>query len=311
MTHQAFRLTVQTLTCALFLSGCPVWGPADDEQQFVSRCFDDFDCPVGTFCDGATGACVDSGWCITHGDCATGSYCDLATGLCLLSRPAHCQADNECGRGFECDFRNTCRPASDTCEGETDCEAEQLCIESQCRVVSETCQFDSQCAAGHVCVNNACTFPCPNDATCPDGTQCTGGLCLPSDAECIDSSECPDLTTNCVEGSCLRRCDEGCNAVTQECGDDGFCRTRWAPDPVDDAPFCSADTGCAGGAHVCVEGVCRTQCDTADPDPDAICASFDIQIPVCGGQGLCERESDCRTQSECGSGVDCIDGLCS
>ncbi len=310
MTQLSARLTVQTFACAFLLTGCPVWGPADD-TELVGACIDDFDCPIGTYCDGFTGECYESELCVSHGDCPSGSYCEFQSGLCLIPQPANCRVDEECAQGFECDFRNSCRPIGSTCRDTTDCGTGELCIEDDCQAVEETCQFDSQCPTGHVCMNNACTFTCPTDATCPEGTQCDDGLCLPSDNECLDSSDCPDLATNCVEGRCLRRCDAGCNDVTQQCSADGFCRTRSAPDPVSEAPFCSTDEECADGPHVCIEGVCRTQCDTEAPDPDAMCMSFDVQIPVCGGEGLCERDSDCRTQSECGPGVNCLDGLCS
>ncbi len=65
---------------------------------------------------------------------------------------------------------------------------------------------------------------------------------------------------------------------------------------------------------LCVDGVCRTECDFTAPDADDFCASFDGQLPVCGPDNLCyapsEVESDCRTQDDCAEGESCIDGQC-
>lgn len=315
MLQRTVEHPLKTLGLALVsltLSGCPVWGTTDSET-FIN-CFDDFDCPGGTLCDSVAGECVQSEACVSHGDCPAGSYCDSPSGLCLIPRIDTCGVDADCQTGFECDYRNTCRPQTEVCSHDAECGPEELCIEDGCRPVEDTCTFDAECSVGHTCVNNACAVSCTTDATCPDGSRCEQGACAPATGECLDSSECPDLSTNCVEGRCLRRCEESCNELTQECAEDGFCRTRWAPDGSQVEPFCTDDLQCAEGPHVCVGGLCRTQCDTTAEEPDLICMSFDAQIPICGGEGLCQSESqadsDCRTQSDCPSGLNCTDGLC-
>jgi hypothetical protein len=193
-----------------------------------------------------------------------------------------------------------------------DCASDQLCIENLCTALIETCQFDFQCSAGFTCANNRCRLLCGPDTDCPTGTVCEESLCQPIVGECIDSSECPDLKTNCVEGTCLRRCDEGCDDAIEICDPEGFCRPRTTPDPQAPSPFCRTDADCDGS--LCVEGMCRTECDITAPEPDVICASHDGQVPLCGPDNLCyaesEMQSDCRAQSDCPNGEDCVDGKC-
>jgi len=312
------HLRVLFLFSAMALvTGCPVYG--HDEVERVpapsDECFDDFDCPQDAICDPTTRQCVafDFGICLTDGDCPVGSYCDRADGACLIPSLAECRDDLDCSFGFECDFRDSCRPEVDgSCLVDADCDTGELCVENRCTAVESTCQFDFQCAAGFTCTNNRCRLLCGSETRCPNGTACQENLCLPVAEECVDSSDCPDLATNCVEGVCLRRCEIGCDEETELCDGEGFCRPRTLPDPQAPNPFCRSDADCDG--TICVEGVCRIQCDPLVPEPDALCESFDGQIPLCGVDGLCyapsEMVSDCRMQSDCPDGQNCIDGSC-
>jgi len=297
------------------LAGCPVYGPEPVQREAPVPCQDDIDCPSETFCDWATSSCTayDFGICLTTGDCPVGSYCDGSDGGCYIPAIAECTADRDCVSGFECDFRESCRPEIEGhCAADLDCPNAQLCIENRCTPVNETCQFDFQCSAAFTCANNRCRLLCGPATRCPNGTACQDSLCQPKLRECLDSSECPDLKTNCVEGLCLRRCDEGCEASIEVCDPEGFCRPRTSPDPAAPSPFCRIDADCDG--TVCVQGMCRTRCDISAPDPDDICASYDGQVPLCGPDNLCyaqsEIESNCRVKSECPDGQDCIDGKC-
>jgi hypothetical protein len=303
------------LPLLLLLTGCPVYGPQPVQREVQVSCQSDFDCPLDTFCDFSINSCVayDFGICLTDGDCPVGSYCERADGSCYIPTIAECRADGDCSSGFECDFRDSCRPETDgNCLADGDCASDALCVENLCTAVVETCQFDSQCSAGFTCANNRCRLLCGPDTSCPTGTACEDSLCQPIIGECVDSSECPDLTTNCVEGICLRRCDEGCNAATEVCDPEGFCRPRTSPDPQAPSPFCRTAADCDGS--LCVEGMCRTECDITAPEPDAICASHDGQVPLCGPDNLCyaesETQSDCRMQSDCPDGENCVDGKC-
>ncbi len=299
----------------LLLAGCPVYGSGPVQREVQVSCQSDFDCPADAFCDPGTHSCIgyDFGICLTSGDCPVGSYCDRADGGCYIPPVAECRTDPDCMSGFECDFRDSCRPAvAGNCLDDDGCFGGELCIENLCLAVNETCQFDFQCAAGFACANNRCRLLCGPDTICPSGTACEASLCQPIVAECVDSSECPDLKTNCVEGTCLRRCDEGCNAAIETCDPEGFCRPRTSPDPAAPIPFCRTDADCDGS--ICVEGLCRTECDASLPEPDLICASRDGQVPLCGPDDLCyaesELESDCRVQRDCPDGQDCVDGKC-
>lgn len=303
------------LPLLLLLGGCPVYGSGPVQREVQVSCQGDFDCPSDTFCDSGTNSCVayDFGICLTDGDCPVGSYCDQADGGCYIAAVSECRADGDCTSGFECDFRDSCRPAQvDDCMVDNDCVGGDLCIENLCTPLVETCQFDFQCSAGFTCANNRCRLLCGPQTTCPSGTACEASLCQPVIGECIDSSDCPDLATNCVEGTCLRRCDEGCDASIEVCDPEGFCRSRTSPDPQAPTPFCRTDADCDGS--ICVEGLCRTACDSSAPEPDLICASRDGQVPLCGPDDLCyaesELQSDCRVQGDCPDGQDCLDGSC-
>jgi hypothetical protein len=303
------------LPLVLLLGGCPIYGSGPVQRGVEISCQSDLDCPADTFCDWESNECVgyDFGVCVTDGDCPVGSYCDRADGGCYIPAIAACSGSGDCTSGFECDFRNSCRPETfGTCLTDGDCSGSDLCIANRCTPLAETCQFDFQCAAGFSCANNRCMLLCGPDTRCPTGTSCRDSLCQPNLGECIDSSECPDLTTNCVEGTCLRRCDAGCVEATELCDPEGFCRPRTLPDPNAPTPFCRNDADCDG--TICVEGVCRTECDNGAPEPDDICASYDGQVPFCGPDNLCyapsELLSDCRVQGDCVNGQDCVDGKC-
>lgn len=306
---------VSFLPLLLLLGGCPIYTDGPVQRGVQVSCQSDFDCPSDTFCDPGSNSCLayDFGICLTDGDCPVGSYCDRADGGCYIPAVAECRADTDCLSGFECDFRDSCRPAEPgDCLVDNDCLANELCIENLCTPLVETCQFDFQCSAGFTCANNRCRLLCGPGTICPSGTACEASLCQPIVGECVDSSDCPDLTTNCVEGTCLRRCDEGCDTAIEVCDPEGFCRPRTSPDPEAPTPFCRKDADCDGS--ICLEGLCRTQCDSNAPEPDLICASHDGQVPLCGPDDLChaesELQSDCRVQRDCAEGQDCIDGSC-
>ena len=304
------------LPLVLLLAGCPIYGSEPDvEREAQVSCQSDLDCSSDAFCDPETNSCTfyDFGQCLTHGDCPAGSYCDFTDGGCYIPFVAECIADGDCNPGFECDFRDSCRPETEgACLVDRDCGMDELCIENQCTAITETCQFDFQCAAGFTCTNNRCRLLCGPDTQCPSGTACEGSLCQPRVGECADSSDCPDLATNCVEGICLRRCEEGCDTAIEVCDAQRFCRPRTSPDPNAPTPFCRTDEDCNGS--ICVQGACRTECDVTAPEPDSLCASYDGQVPICGPDNLCYAESellsDCRVQSDCATGQDCVDGQC-
>jgi len=306
---------VSLLPLLLLLGGCPIYGSGPVQREVQVSCESDFDCPSDTFCDPGINSCIvyDFGICLTDGDCPVGSYCDRADGGCYIPAVAECRVDDDCMSGFECDFRDSCRPATaGNCLSDDACPGGELCIENLCTAATETCQFDFQCSAGFTCANNRCRLLCGPDTVCPSGTACEASLCQAIAGECIDSSECPDLKTNCVEGTCLRRCDEGCDPAIEVCDAEGFCRPRTSPDPAAPTPFCRTDADCDGS--ICLEGLCRTQCDISAPEPDVLCASHDAQVPLCGSDNLCyaesERQSNCRVQSDCAAQQDCIDGKC-
>lgn len=286
------------------VAGCPVYGPESDQPPPPNGdrgpgqgpfgptgegCFDDRDCAEGSICDFDSGRCFDVSLCVTDGDCPAGSYCEASSGDCLVPTVAMCVDDLVCDAGFECDFRDTCRPEIDgNCADDVACGADQLCVENRCVASALTCTKDEQCPTGAACIERRCLVLCDAGAACPGGTSCDGTLCQPNVGECADSSGCPDLRTNCVAGRCLRRCVEGCAPDIEVCDDEGFCRPRTLPDPDAVAPLCTIDGDCNGSA--CVDGICRASCDPAATDANATCEAFDGQLPICGADGFCYAE---------------------
>lgn len=80
------------------IPGCPVYDAVD------LRCFNDFDCPYGYVCDGATALCVSaprggSRTCDEPDDCASNETCSR-TGTC---QAGDCHfASVGCVKGYEC-----------------------------------------------------------------------------------------------------------------------------------------------------------------------------------------------------------------
>lgn len=282
------------LMCSLsLLAGCPVYGSDDhrtDRDFTDDGCFRDADCATGSICDFDSGICFDVSQCVTDGDCPVGSYCDEPSGECVIPAVAMCGGEATCDAGFVCDFRESCRPEVDgQCLTSDTCEAGNLCVENRCVAEASTCTEDAQCPTGAACLEQLCIFLCDSGATCPSGTTCDGTRCQASAGECVDSSDCPDLRTNCVTGRCLTRCTEGCDAATETCDEEGFCRPQTLPDPEAVAPLCTTDTDCNGS--VCVAGVCRASCEPAEQNANDTCEAFDGQLPICGADGYCYAES--------------------
>jgi hypothetical protein len=81
------------------LSGCPVYDSND------AGCFDDLDCPSGSWCDGDTGTCVvptgspSGAKCDEPDDCGGNETC-ARSGTCT-SGDCHFESVG-CVRGFEC-----------------------------------------------------------------------------------------------------------------------------------------------------------------------------------------------------------------
>jgi hypothetical protein len=145
------------------------------------------------------------------------------------------------------------------------------------------CVTDTDCEAGAQCSSRGCVELCTDDAHCPLGTACTEeGLCLnPTET---DPSPAPDPTADPSPG-----------------GPDG---------PSEPEGFCPT-TPCQEG-RLCLDGECRTPCDT-----DEDCAAVDASIRFCRsvvGRRLCLRSGEalsrCQLAIDCAFGELCEEGNC-
>ena len=183
------------------------------------------------------------------------------------------------------------------------CDAGFTCLGGECRADEDVCRFNTECGAGRLCVDGRCTTECGADVPCAAGSRCEDGYCRevpPVTGECTADSEC-DTGEICFDSSCVAGC-----TGDAECGeglycDSGRCRVDTRP-----RPFCSTDADCR---FRCVNGVCRTPCDTSTE-----CARVDVQFSICLEENYCatanEATSDCSTSENCAAAKECIDGIC-
>lgn len=282
----------------LLLTGCPVF--LTEDEPIDSRPPDSRPYEPGE--DGGVDARADGGpgvtRCVVHADCAPGDIC--AAGEC---QPGNTCADGRCEDGFKCDGRNTCVPAPGYCADDNACESGQVCVSDECRVISDTCTLDSHCGPGRRCENNACIAICTSDNECAAGQTCESGSCRQGAPECQASSDCS--AGRCVNGACVNECaaETPCVNANEVC-EGGVCVPDWRPRPT-----CSDEMPCADG-HVCVEGLCRTPCNSGMA---AECLSFDHQLSVCGEDRFCysnhEAMPECKQASDCDSNI-CANGYC-
>ena len=162
-----------------------------------------------------------------------------------------------------------------------------------------------------------------DDITCPKGTYCQSGLCLPligfceSDGDCDagficnENSFCDvdipvdpcqavvcDTGSRCISGECVDNClYSNCPAGTSCNQTDGNCYT--------DRFLCTDNGHCSEG-QVCLLGKCYTpiQPSQGSPCTGVVCG----EGKVCQG-GICVFSDPCQDVS-CSAGETCIQGLC-
>jgi len=326
-----------TIPLSILLTGCPVWTdsePGTGPGPCVGlgcACFDDSECAsplecIGGRCDLPPGACLDDR------DCGADERCSGDTCVPDVDPPTTCRADadcdanercnadgecedapscdGDCDPGFACDYRGVC-VAEDpgACTEHTDCTGNDLCVQDRCRSADDVCQFNYECGPGRACLNGGCTPICVDADDCGSGSSCESGFCRPDYTECTGTSDC-GAGEHCVGGRCLDDCRTSglCASDLDLCDEDEFCRPDW-----ERQPFCTpetVDTDCAPGS-VCVEGACRTPCDTGT---DRECMETDPILAVCADDMLCYTENEtapeCSDERGCDPGDDCVDASC-
>ncbi len=349
-----------------------VCGPKDGTGSCESGCPDDDPCELpnaGGIC--SEDLCVfqtcDDGWANCNekvldgcevdvrndrnhcGDCDTacpeGEWC--RTGVCTT-----CDTDEHCGPICrDCAARPTntrCVRGSCGCQTDSDCAADEYCVDSLCADCLPSCEgkcngadngcgerCDGPCPAGLWCAVQECK-PCDSDARCGElcldcrsqgtnkacvGIACgcnTGANCgAGNDDSCdIGTSTCTDCQPDCA-GKC-GNVDDGCGGVCASlCPAGQYCSAGLCRD-------CNVDEHCGAGCVDCTStSVNGTTC--SEPDGELACAcSSDAQ---CRPGYWCDlRQSaigtcaPCRSDEHCGDtcddcstnevGTSCIDGSC-
>ncbi len=203
-----------------------------------------------------------------------------------------------------------CTPDDVSC-GETGCSCEATgmcsdgftCLDGECREDEDLCRFNTECGGdGRICLDGRCTTGCETSAECVGGQICIDNFCQDDTApvpECVRNETC-ETGEVCEDGRCVAECDRD-----RDCGDGLYCRSGRCA--VDDRPrpFCEVDADCR---FACVNGVCRTPCETS-----RMCAEVDVQFSACF-EDYCatanEATRDCSISADCASGRECIDGSC-
>ncbi len=285
--------------------GCREVDPPDRPM-----CRGDFECPEGSICTDL--GCVDE--CAGDADCPDGTVC--RSGMCVGPtepdpdpNPGVCERNADCDAGLVC-RDGICTPDDVSC-GETGCSCEATgmcsdgftCLDGECREDEDLCRFNTECGGdGRICLDGRCTTGCETSAECVGGQICIDNFCQDDTApvpECVRNETC-ETGEVCEDGRCVAECDRD-----RDCGDGLYCRSGRCA--VDDRPrpFCEVDADCR---FACVNGVCRTPCETS-----RMCAEVDVQFSVCF-EDYCatanEATSDCSISADCASGRECIDGIC-
>ncbi len=194
---------------------------------------DDAACTNGIFCDGAE-------WCSVDAGCVSGpSPCDF--GICDEpgTRCVECVADADCDDAIDC-TADSCDVAAGVCSyalNDNACDDANPCTVDSCSGIG--CDF--------VAIEGCCT----DDASCDDGSFCTG-------IERCVAATCVSGTNPCVVGE---TCDEDANA----------CMTP---------PDCLVDADCADGNpctdNACVSGICTAVANTSVCDDADVCTGNDL-----------------------------------
>lgn len=162
-------------------------------------CSDDLECGIGELC--ASGECVFQG-CVANSECPTG-LCRLETFSC-----AECGADSDCPSD-----RPVCQLPAQRC---VQCADDSQCPEpgpGHCEALTGTCQG------------------CTQDAHCPSGFKCQGGVCTgahngqacSSTIACSAGLTCVQLTTS--TGSTRQVCLQSCDVYASQCPAGTICST--------------------------------------------------------------------------------------
>ncbi|MDP2341097.1 MAG: Dickkopf N-terminal cysteine-rich domain-containing protein [Deltaproteobacteria bacterium] len=295
--------------------------------QTATECFSDFDCGEGFHCE-TEGGSSDGGGAEPPNDGderPEPAPAPPPNGKCVENE-SFCLSDEECGRGFFCDFLDNpgaiairqegiCTPIETTCFVDDDCgdgrhcefldaatgglvAQSGVCVDNE--QVSE-CNINEDCGEGQVC-----EIRCGQDPNCPECDSCLIlGTCVDvarpcsSDQDCAPGEVCGLPTNDADARPCFDDNGDG------QCDDFAPPQGQCIPVIVDDS--CSSDLECNEGetcqlfdtdSCVCTDE-CREDgnggCLPCECPPAGVCAATSTE---CFGDDECAPGQACEFQTQ-------------
>ncbi len=262
--------------------GCPIYG--DDGTTVQQTDCTQVGCDPGFTCKLQDG----------NATCVPNSGSDAGP-----SPYSGCFADTDCttgdagGTGYKC-LNAKCTAPADQCADETQCGANEQCVQGVC---TPSCSTTTTCSSGYSCDSNngVCTGN-PNACTVPGGACGSNGICIEGhcDSKCGPNNSCGTGLV-CVNGGCMPNekanfiCT-GTDGTQSECSSGSICLRH------------NCYISCAGNPNAC-----------ATADQFNICKSVTTtsgSFNVCGSASNLGSDCDPTIGKNCaGAGV-CIDGYC-
>lgn len=294
-------------------------------------CISDEACAAGEECN-SQGLCQKQAGCRRNDQCPdpNNTFCDLATGKCIdkvsvdnTGVRSGCGSNVHCDPGYVCDTAN--RKCVEGCFEDSDCPLYRVCsgaINGQAgNCAAGTCSDNSFCEYGQLCTAQGCVdspdpnhcAPCTNaanDCGSPDnfclinpnfieGDPSTGSRYY-CGVDCADNAEvCPNgYNCNTVRILTQEICTD--NSDCCDPNNPGDCCPDGSLDCPDNKRACSKGEGQLTGGCTCLNNEdCRI--DTFSPYCLNTCEQTgttcvdDTDCKSCGGRGLlsCNEDSDC------------------
>lgn len=312
--------------------GCNAGG-SDCETCGDLPCQSNTDCPQGFYCDlntnkckeetcvpNCTGKCCGNDGCgsICSNNCPAGYVCDLGT--CQCKPDTECTSNEDCLQGYYCDYtvhecKQICTPQ---CEGKccggdgcgstcpNSCPTGYTCDMGSCFCMPY-CTSNSQCPTMQCCIEGTCTpaacsnticGPDPvcgfNCGTCPSGSHCEYGQCVPDSPGdlCPTGQECLTIGAEGVLG-CLIPPDTIPSGNQTGCADGG----------------CTGNFSCYCVDEQCTESICIENCGTCPTGLECCPLTANGMVgcltpgscgipanpPYCDGSTPCQGNAGCFT----------------
>ncbi len=181
------------------------------QNECVSACRYDLDCPVHTACDSQSRQCVN---CTEDEHCTEeGAYCDSDYKVCKVGCE-NCAADQACVDG-------RCQRTEDDPNSDGDEEEAEVIV--RCPPAPDGMACEPNC---HECLNDETARQCREDGSGFNLIPCTGGLFCDDSQGACSSLLCQPGTRSCIENT-LRICNQdGTDFEDVPCGEYEECQTN-------------------------------------------------------------------------------------